>query len=98
MIEHRYTEYAGEYLLKSWSQDGMTNTHGMTCDLPHWLAIIVNVAEIGQHIMTVGAPPPEKILWFITNDELDLIRFDNFSSGDEAAAGYQYSLELRHGQ
>ena len=82
-ITFRYTETQGTYLLQSWHlQD---NTHANTEDdesgatqaTPEWLRLILDIAELGEHMVYPPYPPPEKILWFTTDKDHNLINFNN---------------------
>lgn len=43
---------------------------------PQWLQEIVSVASAANQIMRFG-PPPLEVLWFATDENNNLLRFDN---------------------
>jgi hypothetical protein len=43
--------------------------------MPEWLRAILDTAKVAGAIRTIAMPPPEVILWFCTDDDLNLIEF-----------------------
>lgn len=45
-------------------------------DLPEWLVPIVDAAVVGGHIKRLGsAPDALSVVWFVTNDQHELIKY-----------------------
>jgi len=79
-IEHRYEELNGYFNLRSWAEAKEKTRKGMVDTRPAWLNTIINVAAVGNHIQRVPLPPPDVILWFLTDTKFNLIEFTDFSN------------------
>lgn len=78
MPDNRYAERGDTFLLETYGKGGKTTLSGRTEDAPEWLANIVTVAKVGGYLKEVDVGPPDRILWFITNDNGDLVRLTDF--------------------
>lgn len=79
---YRYSEHNGRYLLQAWTLDntdrfGTLNDEQPVANRPEWLLLILNIAEHGEHTFLPPNPPPEKILWFTTDENHNLVSFEN---------------------
>lgn len=91
MFEHRYEERDGKYTLRSWKEGVESSSTGAIVHRPTWLTEIVDVAKVGGVFLTVSQPPPDAILWFITDDRNVLHEFPDYGG---AATQYQFQLDL----
>jgi hypothetical protein len=46
---------------------------------PEWLKAILAVARVGGHCMDIPRPPPDLIVWFRVNDEMELVDFVHYN-------------------
>ena len=78
-IEHRYSEDAGLYTLRTWEiSAGIAPDVSVSggCDQrPPWLEVIVTAAKLGGHPFIPAVPPPDLVLWFETTEDRELIQF-----------------------
>ena len=95
MVEHRYEECNDEFFLRSWKDGTESHQRGLLPTRPAWLVEIVNIAMLGSHIRIVRRPPPNAILWFLTNDAYELVSFVQFDSETDALRGYQFKLAIK---
>lgn len=80
--ERRYEERAHTYTLRSWQHEGKeVNQHGELDQRPEWLTIIIDVARLSGNYHKPPEPPPNAIMWFITDADNRLIEFINFAKG-----------------
>ena len=93
MIEHRYEEQGDTYLLRSWTP-GETErmSRGHKAHRAEWLREIIEVAAIGGHAYKIATPPPDLIVWFVTDDRYVLIEFPDELKADVMA--YQHELNF----
>lgn len=92
MIEHRYEENGPDYILRSWAPDkAEVTSRGLKAHRPDWLREIIEVAAIGGHVYRIATPPPDMIVWFVTDDRYLLLDFPNELGATDAYA-YQYEL------
>lgn len=73
--EYRYEERNGEYMLREWHDGTERSSRGPIDQRPQWLAAIVDVARVGQHMKVIEQPPPECICWFATDADHNLTQF-----------------------
>jgi hypothetical protein len=73
--EYRYEERYATYVLKCWHEGKETTIRGEVCSRPEWLTRIIDVAVVGGHLKRVYAPPPDAIVWFITDQDRNLLHF-----------------------
>jgi hypothetical protein len=82
-ITFRYTENVGVFLLQSWQLNGDIfdstdeSNGGPVANIPDWLRLILDIAALGDYIVVPPYPPPEKILWFTTDKDHNLLNFNN---------------------
>lgn len=74
---HRYMERNGEYEIRTYKQAVETIGHGKLGEQPEWLKRILDLAYLGEHIEPIPNPPPDKVLWFRTDRELNLLSFES---------------------
>lgn len=82
MMEFRYEEQDGEFTLTKWR--GTKKTHINNRPVEHmaqWLKDVLAVATVGGHIAVAQHPPPDKLLYFATDDQYNLIDFINLKEG-----------------
>lgn len=48
---------------------------GAVSDAPAWLSEIIAMAKVGGWVMKVPQPPPDLVLWFEVDANLNLIRY-----------------------
>lgn len=72
---HRYMERHGEFEIRTYKSSVETIGHGKLGEQPEWLKRIVDVAYLGDHIQRVPNPPPDRIMWFTTDPDLNLVSF-----------------------
>jgi hypothetical protein len=80
LYSHRYVESGGEYYHRVWRTDGASTTvedlqTGALTERPTWLVDIINVAKLSGALMHPPEPPPNVILWFLTDGDNKLIEF-----------------------
>ena len=73
--EFRYEERVDEYRLRRWCNGLEFATAGPIANRPEWLAAIVNAALVGGHMKRTYEPPPDCIVWFVTDANYNLLRF-----------------------
>lgn len=78
---HRYMERGNEYEIRTYKKSVETVGHGKLGEEPEWLKRILDVAYLGDHIQRVPNPPPDKIMWFITDPDLNLVSFTPLKKG-----------------
>ena len=76
-MEFRYEDDGETYLLYRYSVNeseprGSIAGHVDAC--PAWLKPILDVAKIAG-MLNVKHPPPKRLLWFVTDDEYNLVEF-----------------------
>lgn len=81
----RYEETDGRYSLRGFALDetsiptgGRLPAHapqGAVLDAPTWLSEIVTYARLGSHDVVIPAPPPDVIVWFVTDHSYRFVRF-----------------------
>ena len=81
--ECRYEERTSTYTLRSWHEGKEVNQHGKLNQRPEWLTIIIDVARLSGHYHKPPEPPPNAIMWFITDADNRLIEFINFAREPE---------------
>lgn len=70
--ECRYSEQDGHYYFVVYQGTFAHDLDGPVAERPEWLTAIVNVATVGEHFLTLD-PPPERVLWFKINSNLELV-------------------------
>lgn len=73
--EYRYEERAGEYRLRCWVNGTEHTVVGLMESQPAWLQAIVATSRVGGHMKYTNEPPPDCIVWFVTDAEHNLLRF-----------------------
>lgn len=73
--EYRYEERAGEYRLRCWVNGTEHTVVGLIESQPAWLQAIVATSRVGGHMKYTNEPPPDCIVWFVTDAEHNLLRF-----------------------
>jgi hypothetical protein len=81
MMEFRYEENGGEFMLTTWSGNKKTHITRPVEHMAQWLKDVLAVATVGGHIAMTHNPPPEKLLYFDTDDKYNLIDFINLKEG-----------------
>jgi len=78
IYEHRYEERDGTYMLRTWGTPRARNSEKYLplADRPSWLVSIIDIARLGGHIILVPNPPPDVVLWFVTDKDGALIEFE----------------------
>ncbi len=72
---HRYEERDDKYEIRTYREAVETVGHGNIGEQPAWLKRIVDIAYLGDYIVPVPAPPPDLVMWFLTDRDLNLIEF-----------------------
>jgi len=82
-MEIRYQEHDGDWSLTEYqiNNDGdvyattktLDATHGKVGEYPPWLKKIVDVARVGGHLKQMDQGPPDAILWFRVDKDLNLL-------------------------
>ena len=76
-MDYRYEDDGERYLLYMYSPDESKPRGSVTGDVtnrPAWLNRILDVAKVAG-LLTVSHPPPKRLLWFVTDDENNLVEF-----------------------
>lgn len=76
-MEYRYEDDGEQYLLYMYSPDESKPRGSVTGDVtnrPAWLNRILDVAKVAG-LLTVSHPPPKRLLWFVVDDENNLVEF-----------------------
>lgn len=81
MMEFRYQEQGGEFMLTTWKGKEKTHITRPVAHMAQWLKDVLAVATVGGHIVMAAQPPPEKLLYFATDDQYNLIDFINLKEG-----------------
>lgn len=81
MMEFRYEENGGEFLLTTWNGKKKTHISRPVEHMAQWLKDVLAVATVGGHIAVAQHPPPDKLLYFATDDQYNLIDFINLKEG-----------------
>jgi hypothetical protein len=77
MMEFRYEDDGEEYMLYRYSSNESQPRGSITGRIdtyPAWLQRILDVAKIAG-VINVKHPPPVRLLWFVTDDEYNLVEF-----------------------
>jgi len=80
-MEFRYQEQAGEFMLTTWKGNEKTHITRPVEHMAQWLKDVLAVATVGGHIVMTAQPPPEKLLYFGTDDKYNLLYFTNLKEG-----------------
>jgi len=82
-MEIRYQEHGGDWSIKTYKidDDGAIRSTTKTLDssvgklgkYPPWLKRIVDVARVGGHLKRMDQGPPDAILWFKVDKDLNLL-------------------------
>ena len=82
-MEIRYTENDGDWTLTDYqidkngevyaTTDTLDATGGKVGEYPAWLKRIVDVARVGGHLKRMDQGPPDAILWFKVDKDLNLL-------------------------
>lgn len=76
-MEYRYQDDGEQYLLHMYPPDENSPQKVIRGDIqnrPAWLTRILDVSKVAG-FLTVSHPPPKRLLWFITDDENNLVEF-----------------------
>jgi hypothetical protein len=73
--EFRYEERSGEFRLRCWSNGTEHTVTGLIDSSPAWLQAIVATSRVGGHMKYTNEPPPDCIVWFVTDADHNLLRF-----------------------
>lgn len=76
MMEFRYEESNGEFMLTKWRGTKKTHISRPVEHMAQWLKDVLAVATVGGHISVTQHPPPEKLLYFDTDDQYNLTGFN----------------------
>lgn len=79
--EHRYEERGDNYTVRSWREGKETTQTGLKSERPEWLLNAVHIGKVGGYMKMPPEPPPNVILWFVTDDNHRLIEFIDFAKG-----------------
>jgi len=78
-MEIRYTENDGYWAISKYEIGDhslvqiLESTEGKRGKYPPWLKKIVDVARVGGHLKQMDQGPPDAILWFIVDKDLNLL-------------------------
>ena len=77
--EFRYEQTGDTYRLQGFFNppDVNRSAHGTLATRPEWLLKIVDVAVVANTVSRATAPPPDLILWFSTDKQLNLTEYIN---------------------
>ena len=81
MMEFRYEQNGEEFLLTTWNGKEKTHINRPVAHMAQWLKDVLAVATVGGHIAVTQHPPPDKLLYFATDDQYNLIDFTNLKEG-----------------
>lgn len=75
--EFRYEQTDDAYRLQGFfgAPDVNRTAHGALATRPPWLVKIIDVAVVAGAIRVVENPPPDMILWFRTDKDLNLTEY-----------------------
>ena len=86
-VEHRYAEEGGRFKLQSWASGSASKTNsGPMSQRPEWLVRIADVARVANAFEHTTHPPPQAILWFRTDKNLNLLGLMRTSSDYQITA------------
>lgn len=85
MTEHRYEERGHNFTLESFGPAGKVTLKGPIKDRPEWLTNIVSLAKVGGYLEEVFIKPPDRILWFETSDDGELVEMTKFTNDADMA-------------
>ena len=74
-MEFRYERRGDVYMTKCWYNGNEKTERGLVEQTPEWLARILAVSRVGNHIKATQQPPPDEILWFRTDTQRNLTQF-----------------------
>lgn len=77
-IEYRYEESRTQYTIREY-REGTPQVaiyHGHLSARPAWLLTILDVAKAGGYYQPIAFPPPDAILWFVTDHQRNLLRME----------------------
>jgi hypothetical protein len=74
--KHRFLQVADEWSLRTWKLGQETYMTQPIDRMPEWLREIVNVAIIGEHCMHPKDPPGSILVWFTTDNNLNLTNIE----------------------
>lgn len=78
-VEARYVEDGDWFTLTLYSpHPEVTDVTGLIYTRPEWLSNIVLMATVGAHFLDVPTPPPDRILWFVIDEDCNLVDIDIF--------------------
>lgn len=78
-FEARYTETNDTYHLTLYGpHPTVTDMVGPLHSRPAWLTNIITMATVGEHFLNVPDPPPDRILWFLMDEDCNLVDIDLF--------------------
>jgi len=75
IITHRYSVEEGDFSLQSYADALVTTGRGKVGEEADWLKRILDVAYLGGHGLTIVSKPPDYVLWFETDANMDLLQF-----------------------
>ena len=81
MMEFRYEENGDEFLLTTWSGNKKSHISRPVAHMAQWLKDVLAVATVGGHMSRLDQPPPDKLLYFGTDDKYNLLYFTNLDEG-----------------
>ena len=81
MMEFRYEQNGEEFLLTTWNGKEKTHINRPVAHMAQWLKDVLAVATVGGHIAVTQNPPPERLLYFATDDKYNLLNFTNLKEG-----------------
>lgn len=81
MMEFRYEENGEEFLLTTWNGNKKSHISRPVAHMAQWLKDVLAVATVGGHMSTLDRPPPDKLLYFGTDDKYNLLYFTNLKEG-----------------
>lgn len=73
--EYRYEERAGEYRLRCWVDGTESSETRLIDDAPEWLQTIIATSKVGGYMKYTSQPPPDCIVWFVTDADKNLLHF-----------------------
>jgi hypothetical protein len=75
IITHRYSVEGEGFSLQSYADALVTTGRGKVGEESDWLKRVLDVAYLGGHGLTIVSKPPDYVLWFETDANMDLFQF-----------------------
>lgn len=75
IVTHRYAKDGKKYIINSYQDTIGTTGTGVVGEEGDWLKRILDVAYLGEHGLTLMTKPPDYVLWFETDKDMNLLKF-----------------------